>query len=124
MVVACVSPHRFASGGSVKTASLAAPVLLVCLVAPVPLAGQSSDDVDRYITAEMQARHIPGLALAVAREGIIIRTGYYGLANVELEAPVNERSVFAIASLDKELTASGVMRLVESGRVSLDDPVG
>jgi len=46
------------------------------------------------------------------------------LANVEVEAPVNERSVFAIASLDKELTAAGVMRLVESGRISLDDPVG
>jgi CubicO group peptidase (beta-lactamase class C family) len=107
----------------VKTASLAAPVLLVCLVAPVPLSGQSSDDVDRYIAAEMQARHIPGLALAVAREGSIVRTGYYGLANVEVEARVNERSVFAIASLDKELTAAGVMRLEESGRVSLDDPV-
>lgn len=104
--------------------TLAAAVLLPFLVAPAPSATQSFDDIDKYIVAEMQARHIPGLALAVAREGSIVRTSYYGLANVEVEAPVNGRSVFAIASLDKELTAAGVMRLVESGSVSPDDPVG
>ncbi len=107
-----------------KTATLAAAVLFPLLVAPAPDAARSPDEIDKYIVAEMQARHIPGLALAVAREGSIVRTGYYGLANLEVEARVNERSVFAIASLDKELTASGVMRLVESGRVSLDDPIG
>ncbi len=106
-----------------KTTTLTA-VLLAFLVTPPPATAQSADDIDKYIVAEMQARHIPGLALSVAREGSIVRTGYYGLANVEVEAPVNQRSVFAIASLDKELTASGVMRLVESGRISLDDPVG
>jgi CubicO group peptidase (beta-lactamase class C family) len=106
-----------------KIANLAAAVLFPCLLAPAPLAGQTSDDVDKYIAAEMQARRIPGLGVAVVRDGSIVRTGYYGLANVEVEAPVNERSVFAIASLDKELTAAGIMRLVQSGRVSLDDPL-
>jgi D-alanyl-D-alanine carboxypeptidase len=114
---------RLGLGGAVKTATLAATVLLPCLLAPAPVAGQSFDDVDRYIAAEMQARHIPGLALAVVREASIVRTSYYGMANVEVAAQVNERSVFAIASLDKELTAAGVMRLVELGRISLDDPV-
>jgi D-alanyl-D-alanine carboxypeptidase len=106
-----------------KKRTIAAAVLLSGLISPSLAAGQAADQVDKYIAAEMQVRHIPGLALAVARDGSIVRTGYYGLANVEVGAPVNERSVFAIASLDKELTAAGIMRLVESGRVSLDDPL-
>jgi CubicO group peptidase (beta-lactamase class C family) len=106
-----------------KIADFAAAVLFPCLLAPAPVAAYWSDDVDNYVVAEMKARHIPGLALAVVRDGSIVRTSYYGLANVEVEAPANERSVFAIASLDKELTAAGVMRLVESGRISLEDPV-
>ncbi len=104
-----------------RTSGLAAATLVSLLLAPNPAAGQKHDDVDTYITAEMGSRRIPGLAFAVARDRSIVRTGYYGLANVEVNAPVHERSVFAIASLDKELTAAGLMRLVESGRVSLDD---
>jgi CubicO group peptidase (beta-lactamase class C family) len=99
--------------------TLLGPALLTALTA-APGAG---DEIDDYIAAEMAARRIPGLALAVARRGEIIRTSDYGLANVELEAPVKQGSAFPIASLDKELTAAGVMRLVQSGRVSLEDPL-
>jgi CubicO group peptidase (beta-lactamase class C family) len=98
-------------------ALLAALSLALATLAAVPAA----DDVDDYLATEMRARHIPGLTLAVVRNGTIVRTSYHGLANVELDAPVVEHSVFAIASLDKELTAAGVMRLVEGGRVTLDD---
>ncbi len=107
-----------------KTTNLmAVSLLLLLLTAPTSVTGRLSDDIDAYIAAEMASRRIPGLALAVARDGSIVRAGYYGLANVEVNAPVNEASIFAIASLDKELTATGLMRLVESDRVSLDDPL-
>ncbi|NWG13601.1 MAG: beta-lactamase family protein, partial [Acidobacteria bacterium] len=102
-----------------KIANLAA--VLLFFPAPAPPAAHASGDIDAYVAAEMAARRIPGLAFAVARGGSILRTGYYGLANVEVKAPVGETSVFAIASLDKELTGAGLMRLVESGKVSLDD---
>ncbi len=86
-------------------------------------ASGGADEVDDYLVAEMRARGIPGLALAVARGGELVRVSGYGLANAELGVPVDERSVFPIASLDKQLTAAGVMRLVQRGRLSLDDPV-
>jgi len=98
---------------------LLGPVLLALVAA-----SGAADEVDDYLVTEMAARRIPGLALAVARGGAIVRTSEYGLANVELAAPVGEESVFPIASLDKELTAAGVMRLVERGQVTLDDPLG
>src|SRR5687767_2174552 len=83
-----------------------------------------ADAVDDYLRREMELRRIPGLAYAVVDGDRNVRSGYLGLANLELQVPVDERSVFAIASLDKELTAAGVMKLVEQGKLSLDDDPG
>jgi D-alanyl-D-alanine carboxypeptidase len=80
--------------------------------------------VDTYVRAEMLDRGIPGLAVAVVRDGQLVAAQAYGLANLELGVPVTLDSVFAIASLDKQLTASGVMLLVQDGKVHLDDDVG
>ena len=71
----------------------------------------------------MAARSIPGLAWAAVADGSVAAEGHLGLANVELGAPVGEGSVFAIASLDKGITAAGVLVLAERGRLALDDPL-
>src|SRR5512135_1759456 len=80
-----------------------------------------ADPIDDYLRAAMTVRKIPGLAVGIVRDGRI-ETRFYGLANVETPAPVDEHSIFAIASLDKQLTASGLVKLVQTGRASLDDP--
>ena len=79
--------------------------------------------VDDYLHREMAARSIPGLAWAAVDGDAISAEGYLGLASVELGAPVSERSVFAIASLDKQLTAAGVLVLAQRGKLTLDDPL-
>lgn len=84
---------------------------------------QSADKVDEYIAAEMQKRNIPGLALAVVKEGKIIKAKGYGLANVELKVPVTTETVFKIGSVSKPIIAMGIMSLVEEGKISLDDKV-
>lgn len=94
--------------------------LAVLLAAPRPA---QADGVDDYLRAEMAARSIPGLAVAVARDGAVVRVAGYGLAHVELGAPVGDGAIFAIASLDKQLTAAGVLAAAERGRLGLDDPV-
>ena len=86
-----------------------------------PGAPARADPIDDYLRAEMARRKVPGLALAVARDGRVERVGAYGLANVELGVPVAESSVFPIASLDKQLTAAGVLALAEAGKLGLDD---
>lgn len=45
----------------------------------------------------------------------------YGVANVELNTPVTEDTVFEIGSLTKQFTAAAVMMLVEEGKIGLDD---
>ena len=83
----------------------------------------AADSVDDYLMREMAARKIPGLGLAVARDGEVVRVSSYGLANVETATPVTAESVFAIASLDKQITAAGLVKAAELGKLGLDDPV-
>jgi CubicO group peptidase (beta-lactamase class C family) len=82
-----------------------------------------ADDVDTYIAAQMRQLHIPGVSLAVVRDGRIIKLRGYGLANVELGAPVSQDTVFEIGSITKQFTAAAVMMLVEEGRVDLDEKI-
>jgi CubicO group peptidase (beta-lactamase class C family) len=76
-----------------------------------------------FVRAEMQRQHIPGLALLVARGGKIVRAEGFGLANVELQVPVKAETVFQSGSMGKQFTATGIMMLVEEGKVGLEDPL-
>ena len=116
----------------VLAAALVAPVLGAAIAsAAAPRAAavaaavedSSAAAVESYLRGEIAARSIPGLAWAVVEDGEVRAQGWLGLASVELEVPVGERSVFPIASLDKGITAAGVMALVERGRLALDDPL-
>jgi len=68
----------------------------------------------------MDARRIPGGALAVVRNGGIVYAKGYGWADREQREPVCPRTLFRIASVSKPITAVTVMRLVEEGRIDLD----
>ena len=97
--------------------------LLALLILASLASAQSPDPVDAYVQAEMQKRHIPGLALLVIRDGQPIKQQGYGLANVELQVPVKPESIFQSGSMGKQFTATAVMMLVEEGKLSLDDPL-
>lgn len=71
----------------------------------------------------MSALHIPGLSLAVVRDGKVIVARGYGLSNLELLVPVTENTVYHLASITKTFTAVAVMKLVEEGKISLADPI-
>ncbi len=79
--------------------------------------------VTDYVKAEMQRQHIPGLALLVVRNGKIVRAEGFGLANVELQVPVKQETIFQSGSVGKQFTATAVMMLVEEGKIGLDDPL-
>src|SRR5688572_503107 len=81
------------------------------------------DTVDRFIAAEMARTHIPGVAVAVLRGGKVIKAQGYGIADLEHQIPVTPQTVFKIGSVSKQFLATGIMLLVQDGRVSLDDPV-
>jgi CubicO group peptidase (beta-lactamase class C family) len=82
-----------------------------------------ADATDNYVRGEMANKHIPGVALAVMRDGHVIKESYYGLASVELKAPITANSVFSLASMTKIFTASAIMMLIDEGRFSLDTTI-
>jgi CubicO group peptidase (beta-lactamase class C family) len=82
-----------------------------------------ADAVDDYIAAKMAEKSIPGVALAVIREGRVIKEKAYGYASLELKVPVDLDTPFSLASTTKTFTAVGIMQLVEQRKLALDEPV-
>jgi len=82
-----------------------------------------ADKIDDYFKAEMSKQHIPGISVAVVRDGKLETARGYGLANVELESPVTANTVFEIGSMTKQFTAALVMMLVEEGKIGLDEKI-
>lgn len=81
------------------------------------------DKVDNYLRSEMARMHIPAAAVAIVRDGKIVKTAVYGTADVELGAAAKLHSPFQIASTTKLLTSVLLMQLVGEGKIALDAPV-
>jgi D-alanyl-D-alanine carboxypeptidase len=79
--------------------------------------------VDAFVREKMTANHIPGLSLAVVRDGKIIFAKGYGLANLELNVPATEKTNYSLALISKTFTALATMMLVENGKISLEEPI-
>jgi CubicO group peptidase (beta-lactamase class C family) len=82
-----------------------------------------TDSVDVFIKAQMQKRRIPGLQLAIVRDGKIIKTGNYGWSNLQDSIPVSDRTVFNINSITKAFVGVAVLQLAEAGKLNLSAPV-
>jgi CubicO group peptidase (beta-lactamase class C family) len=80
--------------------------------------------VDLYLGAQMRKLRIPGMAVAVVRDGRLVLARNYGTASVEFAQAVDGETVFAINSVTKAFTGVAAMRLVEQGRLDLAAPVG
>ncbi|HUL16034.1 MAG TPA: serine hydrolase domain-containing protein [Terriglobales bacterium] len=75
------------------------------------------------IGAELIARGIPGLAIAVTVDGKIVYAQGFGYADLEQRVPAWPSTKFRIGSISKPLTAAALMKLVEAGKLDLDAPI-
>lgn len=90
---------------------------------PVAEADNRAAAIDQLVQGEMASRRIPGLQLAIVKNGEIIFTGAYGQSNLETAKPVTERTVFGVNSISKAFTGVAAMQLVEAGKLDLDASV-
>ena len=79
--------------------------------------------VEEFVKATIQKQQIPGLSLAVVKNGQVVLAKGFGYANLEHQVPATPDTVFQIASIGKQFTATAVMMLVEQGKLGLDDKV-
>src|SRR5215469_1716368 len=81
-----------------------------CCLSSIGVYGQSresldlSAQVDEVVRAQIREQHIPGVSVAVMRDGKIIKATAYGLANLELKVPLTPEMLFKSGSLVKQFT--------------------
>lgn len=81
------------------------------------------DLIDKYVVDEMKSRQIPGLTFGICNQKGLIKIKAYGFADVQNQGLVRENTVFELASLTKQFTASAIMLLVQDGKIKLSDPI-
>ncbi|MBI1852480.1 MAG: beta-lactamase family protein [Planctomycetes bacterium] len=97
--------------------------MIVTLFLCMQLAALPDDDVDATVRSQLDKLHVPGISVAVVKDGVPLFSKSYGLANVELGVAATPDTPFEILSVGKQFTAAAVMLLVQEGKVGLDDPV-
>lgn len=80
------------------------------------------EKVDRLF-AEFDKKDSPGAAIAIIRDGKILYSRGYGMANLEYDIPITSSTIFHVASVSKQFTAFAIAMLDDRGYLSLDDDV-
>ena len=93
------------------------------LADPPALAPSEQQAVAAITHGFMERFSVPGLSVAIAREGKMIFTGGFGVADRTTGAPVTTDHLFRIASVSKPFTSAAIFRLIEQGRLRLVDLV-
>ncbi|WP_407518361.1 serine hydrolase [Elizabethkingia anophelis] len=99
-------------------------VICYLLICNIPLPAQtSSQNVDNFLKARMKYYKIPGMQVAIIKDGRIIKNSAYGTANIPFSIAVTPNTIFPINSMTKCFTGVVLMKLVENRQVKLDDTV-
>lgn len=88
--------------------------------APLPAERQSMRQVAESL---MKDHSIPGLLMAIAHRGKIVYTESLGFANRESNEKVTDSHLFRIASISKPITSVAIFKLIEQGKISLEDSI-
>ena len=89
--------------------------------AAFPEVGFGTEPLDAAMRQTLKQFGVPGGALAVTDHGKLVVAKGYGWANIAAHQPVTPESLFCLASVSKVVTGVAVLRLVEEGKLKLDD---
>lgn len=79
--------------------------------------------LDRQVPAFMEFYDIPGSSIALVKEGKLVWSEAYGLADVQTGRKLTKDTPMRVQSISKSITAWGIMKLVEQGKIELDAPI-
>lgn len=83
----------------------------------------TSSEIDDLAKRTMTMFNVPGIAVAIVKDGKVIHSKGYGVRSVVTQKPVNEHTLFGIASNSKAFTASAIAMLADEGKLDWDDKV-
>ena len=79
--------------------------------------------LERRITQIVAQERPPGLAIGIVRDQELVWQRGFGLAEIASNRPVNQHTLFLVASISKTFTATAIMQLRDEGKLRLDDPI-
>jgi CubicO group peptidase (beta-lactamase class C family) len=99
--------------------------LVVLALLALPLSAQEAPppDIDDHVQSVMLEFEVPGIALAIVKDGAVVLARGYGVRRLGERTPVDEFTLFGIASNTKAFTATALGLLVEAGKLEWDAPV-
>lgn len=108
------------------TASLL--IAMALLMQPLFVNAQKKDEnplrgFDSFVESALKDWNVPGVGIAIVKDGQVILAKGYGYADVDEKRKVDEKTLFAIGSSSKAFTAASVMQLVDEKKLDLDKPV-
>jgi CubicO group peptidase (beta-lactamase class C family) len=80
-------------------------------------------DLDSYVANSMKTFDVPGIAVAIVKDGKVVVAKGYGVRKLGDPTPVDEYTMFGIASITKGFTTAALATLVDEGKLFWDDPV-
>lgn len=113
--------RRMFLGGTVSAVALAA---CGSSADPAPRAEAGAPSLDDFVRTKLGEAKLPGLSVAIVRGEGVVAVRHYGVADVPTSRPIGDDTAFFLASISKTTTAVAAMRLVDEGRLALDEDVG
>ncbi len=98
-------------------------LLILACAGPALLRGQDIRDLDQYIEQARRQWNVPGMAVAVVKDGQVLLAKGYGEKQLGSNDPVDAQTIFNIGSTTKAITAVAMGILVDEGKVGWDDRV-
>jgi len=106
-----------------RVRQIAIAVALLAIIVPLYAQQGPLADLDEYVARSMKTFEVPGMAVAIVKDGKVVLLKGYGVRKLGEATPVDENTLFGIGSNTKAFTAAALATLVDDGKISWDDPV-
>jgi CubicO group peptidase (beta-lactamase class C family) len=98
-------------------------ILAACL-ALLAIQTPQFESLDRRVEQLMKAGGVPGAAIVVVKDGAVVHARGFGVTSVETDTPVTPKTLFRLGSTTKVFVALATLKLVDEGKLRLDQRVG
>jgi len=82
-----------------------------------------ASNIESRVKNDLKENNVSGVSLVVKQSGEIVYKNHFGTTSLENDLPVNDNTIFRMASMTKPITGVATMILFDRGLISLDDEV-
>ena len=99
-------------------------VAVVCIAGAAAVRAETTDAaIDAAVKNSLETWHVPGVAVAIVRDGEVVYLKGHGVKSLDADGPVTPDTLFPVGSCTKAFTTTAMAILVDEGKMGWDDPV-